>query len=255
MDDDLRNVSFWRRVLRPTVLAALLSPILLVLDSALITVFILQQNWRAVILTSAMFLGGAQVIFWYFRAKTLLVANHERHHQQVRPGLVTGEGERDDDPPTYDEVIKTEAPPPPYYMVVSETHSASTSSNSYGEDAKTKTRTDMFHSSHKEVPREVPIGHEDSQEHSGLRSTSYAITTTSSSPFIHERTRDEGSQRSAPISYGDNPRGTSVQEPTLLVHQDPVEAIRTPIIREIQAVTTPTHLPTVDRHASDASVR
>nr|XP_053636421.1 uncharacterized protein LOC128691615 [Cherax quadricarinatus] len=69
---DQENVVSWRETVRPPVVAAVLSPLLLLADLALIAVFILRQNWNAVILLSVVFFCGTQAIYWYFRTKSIL---------------------------------------------------------------------------------------------------------------------------------------------------------------------------------------
>ncbi|KAG7169343.1 hypothetical protein Hamer_G024310 [Homarus americanus] len=71
------NGESWRRVLRLPVVVAMLSPLLLLADLALIAVFILQQNWHAVILLSVVLFCGAQAIYWYFRTKSILTTRQQ----------------------------------------------------------------------------------------------------------------------------------------------------------------------------------
>lgn len=62
----------WRLMFRPRIVAALLSPLLLLVNVALIATFVLQENWHAVALTAVVFLAVAQVTYWYFRARTII---------------------------------------------------------------------------------------------------------------------------------------------------------------------------------------
>lgn len=64
----------WRRVLRPRVLMALCAPVLFLADLAVVTFFILTQNWQGVILSLCVLLVGMQAIYWYFRAREICTA-------------------------------------------------------------------------------------------------------------------------------------------------------------------------------------
>lgn len=63
---------WWQRVSRPDVVLAVGSPILLLVDIGLIIVFLLRENWKGVIYSGVAFLVWAQVIFWFFKTRTLL---------------------------------------------------------------------------------------------------------------------------------------------------------------------------------------
>nr|XP_045595975.1 uncharacterized protein LOC123756736 [Procambarus clarkii] len=222
---DQENVVSWRLALRPPVVAAVVSPLLLLADLALIAVFILQQNWKAVILMSVVFFCGAQAIYWYFRTKSILT-----NHQQalVNAARAVDVEEASDDPPTYEEVIKTEAPPPPYYMVVSEIYKPSTSAGDNGTESIPNPKTRSPGGSHKVSGR-----------YASPRDSPYSYV----SPFIQQITSGE---RSSPL-----PRsvvqvaGAGISGPTIWVHQDPVETIRAPILREVAPASI--HLPPTAR--------
>lgn len=67
----------WRRVSRPSVLVAVGSPILLLIDIGLIVVFLLRENWQGVIYSGVAFLAWTQVIYWFFRTRTLVHARRQ----------------------------------------------------------------------------------------------------------------------------------------------------------------------------------
>ncbi|KAG0714050.1 hypothetical protein GWK47_014879 [Chionoecetes opilio] len=78
-DGDLSHSSLWRRVLRPPVLLAVGSPVVLVISLVLLAVFLLRENWHGVLLSAVAFVTWTQLIYWFFRARTLL---HPRHPHQ-----------------------------------------------------------------------------------------------------------------------------------------------------------------------------
>ncbi|XP_042221423.1 uncharacterized protein LOC121865931 [Homarus americanus] len=202
------NGESWRRVLRLPVVVAMLSPLLLLADLALIAVFILQQNWHAVILLSVVLFCGAQAIYWYFRTKSILTTR-----QQLLAGVGRGgDGgeETPDDPPTYDEVLKTEAPPPPYYMAVNET--AKPSSSHSPVKPKREPSSSPPPPPYKEIGVDAVNTITQDQRHP------FAFT----SPFINQITNDEGN--------------TGAEVGIATVAPDPVGTMRTPIVREISPV-------------------
>lgn len=67
----------WHRVSRPEVVLAVGLPVLLLVDIALIIVFVLTENWQGVIYSGVVFLAWSQVIFWFFRTRSLLDARHQ----------------------------------------------------------------------------------------------------------------------------------------------------------------------------------
>lgn len=196
--------SVWQRVSRPEVVLAVGSPILLLVDIGLIIVFVLKENWQGVIYSGVVFLAWSQVIFWFFRTRTLLVA-----HRQIRSG--TRDPEAADSPPPYEEVIKTEAPPPPYYMVVPEggwSTSVPGCSSYTGKDSSS-------------LKKGAPSGH------SGHLSSAGRDCSGITAPYIHHITSDETTTSST----------TSTQPPAYI---DPVQVIRAPIVTSLPA---PTHKP------------
>ncbi|ROT78821.1 uncharacterized protein [Penaeus vannamei] len=110
------------RVLRWRVIAGIAAPLVLLGGVGLNTFFILREDWNSVLASSLFFFSVFQLLYWYLRAKTLC-----SNRRQVRSGFVQpSESPREvlDEPPPYEEVIKTEAPPPAYYTVVSEAYTA-----------------------------------------------------------------------------------------------------------------------------------
>ncbi|XP_063594517.1 uncharacterized protein LOC134771511 [Penaeus indicus] len=108
------------RVLRWRVIAGISAPLALLGGVGLTTFFILREDWNSVLASSLFFFSVFQLLYWYLRAKTLC-----SNRRQVRSGFVQpSESPREvlDEPPPYEEVIKTEAPPPAYYTVVSEAY-------------------------------------------------------------------------------------------------------------------------------------
>ncbi|MPC21175.1 hypothetical protein E2C01_014151 [Portunus trituberculatus] len=82
IDDANNNNSsscVWRRVLRPSVVLAVSSPVILIFDIALAIVFLLRQNWQGVIFTSVAFIAWTQLVYWFFRARTLLQPHYQRN--------------------------------------------------------------------------------------------------------------------------------------------------------------------------------
>lgn len=71
-DGSNSSSSVWHRVLRPSVVLAVGSPVVLLVNIGLVIVFLLRQNWHGIILCSIAFIAWTQVIYWFFRARTLL---------------------------------------------------------------------------------------------------------------------------------------------------------------------------------------
>ncbi|KAK8742988.1 hypothetical protein OTU49_001468 [Cherax quadricarinatus] len=243
---DQENVVSWRETVRPPVVAAVLSPLLLLADLALIAVFILRQNWNAVILLSVVFFCGTQAIYWYFRTKSILTNRQQVLASAARSGEVE---ETRDDPPTYDEVVKTEAPPPPYFSVVSEIQKPSTSTSGCEADPPTTVNT-WGSLPYKEVGAQMSSGETGPRDSEIMQSDSLFAFT---SPFMQQIMSDE---RSSPLPRSPVPvTGAYISDPVvggypgLMVggQPDPVEIIRVPIVRDI-AATAP-HLPASARGA------
>lgn len=130
-----------------------------------------------------------------------------------------------DNPPSYEEAIKSEAPPPPYYMVVPETCIPSTST----------------HSSHAKghCSLKTPAGYTNaiSLDLPNVTRTQEGIT----SPFLNNITSSEGLCTSTTASSVPQDPCTSTPTPPSLP-QGPVDVIRAPILREASRVLAPTHL-------------
>lgn len=77
VDDVNGGRSVWQRVSRPEVVLAVGSPILLLVDIGLIIVFVLSENWQGVIYSGVVFFAWSQVIFWFFRTRTLVDARRQ----------------------------------------------------------------------------------------------------------------------------------------------------------------------------------
>lgn len=134
-----------------------------------------------------------------------------------------------DDPPAYEEVLKTEAPPPPYYMVVSEFFWPSTSdSANMGDKLHTKKIQQGIQEPHKHI-------------HSDAR----VSTIFSPLPWEVCGEGDQGCSRCLEAAVASS---TST-----VMQQDPVGTIRVPIRTELG--TVPTHLPTSPRRDSSSMVR
>ncbi|KAK3864765.1 hypothetical protein Pcinc_029565 [Petrolisthes cinctipes] len=135
-----------------------------------------------------------------------------------------------DNPPSYEEAIKSEAPPPPYYMVVPETYVPSTSIN----PSHTKVQT----------LKTSAASTNGIMDMSGVTRATEGIT----SPFLHQITNSEEfcTLPTAP-SLSQGPYTSAVLTPPL--HQGPVDVMREPILREVSRVLAPTHLPSPTTHA------
>ncbi|KAK8394686.1 hypothetical protein O3P69_005872 [Scylla paramamosain] len=205
------NSCMWRRVLRPSVVLAVSSPIILIADIGLAVVFLLRQNWQGVILTSVAFIVWTQIVYWFFRARTLLQPHYQVHSDDE------SEAADDDVPPSYEDVIKTEAPPPSYYMVVAE---GGWSSGSYSSNA---------HAPKDELPHRNRFSRPHHQHEPAQPSVSSGITA----PYLHHITSDECTCIPATSALNDH-----------------VQVIRAPIDREISRLSVPIHKPAPARLTS-----
>lgn len=208
--DSSSSRRMWHRVLRPTVVLAVGSPVILLVNIGLVIVFLLRENWQGVILSSVAFIAWTQVVYWYFRARSLLQPSHQARSGASHPETTV------DVPPPYEEVIKTEAPPPPYYMVVSE---GGWSSGTYGSASHANKESLPYKKS-----RSSGSGDQQAEEAGNV---CVGITA----PYIHHITSDEHSHASTTSS-------------TLFDH---AQVIRAPINREIRRLAVPTHKPTPTR--------
>lgn len=69
--------SVWRRLTRPSVVLAVGSPIVLLVDIGLVIVFLLRENWQGVVYSGVAFLAWTQVIFWFFRSRPFIYTRHQ----------------------------------------------------------------------------------------------------------------------------------------------------------------------------------
>lgn len=134
-----------------------------------------------------------------------------------------------DNPPSYEDAIKSEAPPPPYYMVVPETHTPSTSTHpSHTKTHSMKTTAAYTNGMILGLP--------------SVTRTQEGIT----SPFLNHITSSEGFRTSTTAPALPQDPCTSTPSPP----QGPVDVIRAPILREARRVLAPTHLSSPASHAN-----
>ncbi|CAL4140573.1 unnamed protein product [Meganyctiphanes norvegica] len=90
----------------------------------IIALLIMKEKWQLVLVAWLLLYAAAHFTYWYCKCHSVFSL-----HRTVRLRIV-GEiegaaGEKEDKPPTYDEVANTEQPPPPYFTVVTENRSSS----------------------------------------------------------------------------------------------------------------------------------
>lgn len=210
-DSNNSRCCVWRRVLRPSVVLAVSSPVILIADIGLAIIFLLRQNWEGVILTCVTFIIWTQVVYWFFRARTLLQPHYQIHSDE------DSEAADDDVPPSYEDVIKTEAPPPSYYMVVAE---GGWSSGNYSSNA---------HEDKDELPHRSMFSRHHQQQEPAQASVCRGITA----PYLHHITSDE-----------------CTHIPATSAPNDHLHLIRAPIDREISCLAVPIHKPAPARRIS-----
>ncbi|CAL4111157.1 unnamed protein product [Meganyctiphanes norvegica] len=90
----------------------------------IIALLIMKEKWQLVLVAWLLLYAAAHFTYWYCKRHSVFSL-----HRTVRLRII-GEvegaaGEKEDKPPTYDEVANTEQPPPPYFTVVTENRSSS----------------------------------------------------------------------------------------------------------------------------------
>lgn len=134
----------------------------------IIALLILKEKWQLVLVAWLLLYAAAHFCYWYCKRNSIFSL-----HRTVRLRIV-GEvegvaGEKEDRPPTYDEVANTEQPPPPYFTVVTEN--------------RRRTSTQIAEVHHPSKAAEAEASASSSNGHPALLPT-YSVAMATSTPVI-----------------------------------------------------------------------